>query len=172
MVASSRQWAEYGTISCATRSPPNSLPNGRKPQQRINLNLANQFCCYLGAVNLKRISRVPWLRVQLNKVHEICLGSPVTLEIVFGVTHGSTVGPQPVSETECHRVTTRVTMLLVWVTHLTNLELTRLMARRLQSPEQEPTRGTAPAAHTGVNTRRERGPALGDMWRPALIVNP
>ena len=43
--------------------------------------------------------------------------------------------------------------MLVLVTHLTNLELTRLMARRLQSPEQEPTRGTAPAAHTGVNTR-------------------
>ena len=171
MVASSRQWAEYGTISCAPRSP-NSLPNGRKPQQRINLNLANQFCCYLGAVNLKRTSRVPGLWVQFNKVHEICLGSPVTLEIVFGVTHGSTVGPQPVSATECRDMITRVTMLLVWVTHLTNLELTRLMARRLQSPEQEPTRGTAPAAHTGVNTRRERGLALGDMWRPALIVNP
>ena len=26
--------------------------------------------------------------------------------------------------------------------------------------------------HGGKHEERERGPALGDMWRPALIVNP
>ena len=59
---------------------------------RIRLILKNEYYSYSYLVQ-NYYSSHHWCRWRMCMKSVWCLGSPVTLEIVFGVTHGSTVWP-------------------------------------------------------------------------------